>query len=1248
MSRSQPQSNPRHLPKIWGLFLLVLLLSLPGWGAPLRKVTLQLKWYHQFQFAGYYMAQARGLYAAQGLEVEFLEANTQRMPLPAVESGQAEFGVSDMEVFKAYLEGRPLVALGVTFQHSPNVLLALRGSGIHRPSDLAGRRVMFQGGQGLLEAQAMLKAEGINLDKVQARPHSWNLDDLIEGRVDAISAYSTNEPFLLKKRGFEPVQLRPSDYGVDFYGDLLFTTRSMAEQNPALVEAFRKASFQGWEQALANPEEAITLILGLPGVRGRGLTVEKLRYEADRMRELILPGLVDMGHMNPGRLMRIAAQSHYPCTPTQAEQFAWDPPPPPSRVWIRAVGFGALALMLLTAVVSLWILQLRRTVRLRTAELEESRERLRQILDSVDAYIFIKDLEGRYVYANRRVCTLFGLSGQEIVGRCDDEFFSPESLAEIRESDRPVLTLGQAVAREEQSLKGPDGLTRTYWAVKIPLRDGSGKLIGLCGTSTDITERKWAEEALRHSAAQLRTLVDALPDLVWMKDPDGVYLSCNARFERFFGATQAEILGRTDYDFLPRELADCFRDHDRRAMAAGKSLMNEEEITFADDGHREILETVRTPVLGVDGQLLGVLGIGRDITQRKAYEARLEQAQELMAHYLSVAEVMLVALDVDAKIMLLNRKGYEVLGYEEGELTGRDWFKVCLPAEESEAVFSVYRRIVTGDQRPVEDYENHIVRKDGSRRLIAWHNSFLRDKDGQPIGTLSSGEDITERRRGEIALRESEERLRGIFEASDAGILLVSPKGFVEFANLRMAELFGMPLQALIGTPYPELLHPSEQTAGDTRMRQLIQGEICSVSLERHYLRADGRDFWGHLSGRRIENPDGSLKALVGVITDITEQRRMAQEKEDIENHLQQAQKMESLGNLAGGVAHDMNNVLGAILGLASAQLEQLPPGHTTRQTFETIANAAMRGGKMVKGLLNFARQSPAEERELDLNAVIREEVQLLERTTLAKVHLEVHLAEDLPAVRGDVSALTHAIMNLCVNAVDAMPEGGVLRLQTRRLGAEQVEILVEDTGSGMSPEVLARAMDPFFTTKEVGKGTGLGLSMVYSTMKAHQGEMDLESEPGQGTRVRLRLPAHHAEVANSDPGEEPGGPPPAGGRVVLLVDDDELVQQSTEAVLEALGHQPRVVSSGEAGLALLEAGFRPDLVILDMNMPGLGGRGTLPRIRALAPELPVLLATGRADKTALDLVEAHPRVALLSKPFSLRELQARLGEFLG
>ena len=337
-----------------------------------------------------------------------------------------------------------------------------------------------------------------------------------------------------------------------------------------------------------------------------------------------------------------------------------------------------------------------------------------------------------------------------------------------------------------------------------------------------------------------------------------------------------------------------------------------------------------------------------------------------------------------------------------------------------------------------------------------------------------------------------------------------------------------------------------------------------------------------------------------------------------------------------------MNNVLGAILALASVKAMAHPEDSPTRRAFETISAAAERGGEMVRRLLAFARTSPAQDKDVDLNGILREEVLLLERTTLAKVKLELDLEDALAPIRGDAGDLAHAIMNLCINAVDAMPDSGTLILRTRNLAGAWVEVSVEDNGCGMSREVLDQALDPYFTTKPEGQGTGLGLALVYSTVKAHGGTLDVTSRPGQGTIISMRFPACEPQQA-PQPGPAPEAAAPLGSLAVLLVDDDDLLQSSVSMMLEAMGHTVNVAGTGEAALALIQGGLEPQFVLLDMNMPGLGGAATLPLIRALRPDLPVVVATGRADQTALDLVARHAKVALLTKPFSMKELQSQI-----
>ncbi len=354
---------------------------------------------------------------------------------------------------------------------------------------------------------------------------------------------------------------------------------------------------------------------------------------------------------------------------------------------------------------------------------------------------------------------------------------------------------------------------------------------------------------------------------------------------------------------------------------------------------------------------------------------------------------------------------------------------------------------------------------------------------------------------------------------------------------------------------------------------------------------------------------------------------------------LEEVQRLDSLGILAGGIAHDINNVLGAILSLSSAFETLHPPDGPLGKALATITQACLRGRTVVQGLLAFARKQAPEVGLLDLNALVHEVRGLLEHTTLARITVALDLAPGGAPVRGDAGALTHVIMNLCVNALDAMPGGGTLTLRTRS-GEDGARLEVEDTGTGMAPEVLRRAREPFFTTKPMGKGTGLGLAIAFGTLRSHGGTLELRSAPGKGTTVTLLFPP---PGGGDDAAAAPAAPAPAAGRRILLVDDDELVRASVPVLLQRLGHTAETAAGGEEALARLARPPLPDVVILDMRMPGLDGPATLARIRADHPGLPVVLTTGYADPEAMGLAASMGAGSFLKKPFSTEELRASI-----
>jgi len=856
------------------------------------------------------------------------------------------------------------------------------------------------------------------------------------------------------------------------------------------------------------------------------------------------------------------------------------------------------------------------------------------IIGSVQEGIIFHDLELRYQVWNAFMERLTGMPASAVLGRHPSELF-------------PFMRVGGVMARLEQTLAGMTpapiefpyyipATGRSGWAqqTSTPLRDPAGAIIGVIAIVRDITESKQAEMALRESEERYRAQFRLASEGIITHTREGELLEVNEAFARMHGYLPEEMVRGQLKDLDVPDSSQCAAERLDRIMA-GEALTFEVEHRHRD-GHTFPLEVSASAVSS--GGKSVILAFHRDITERKQAELALRDAYQFNDQIIKGAEEGIVVYGMDLKYRVWNPFMERLTGFPASAVLGRHPSEV-FPHLEEQGRFERLERALAGAAVGPGDFPYRFPNT-GKSGWATNDYAPLRNSSGAIIGVIGLVHDITPRKQAENRLTESEERYRTQFNLASEGIIAHNLEGDFLEVNETFARLHGYSRQEMLKMGLKDINLPGLAKMAPERLERLLAGE--SVTFEVRHLHKDGHVIPLEVVAGVVLS--GGQSVILAFHRDITERKQIEEERAKVEARLRQSERIESLGLLAGGVAHDMNNVLGAILGLATASQASPPAGPAVQKAFDTIAKAAVRGGEMVKSLLALARQSPDEERDLDLNAILWEEAHLLEHTTLAKVRLDLVLAPDLLPIRGDEGALTHAIMNLCVNAVDAMPDNGTLTLRTRNLDLDWVEVMVEDTGDGMTGEVLARALDPFFTTKPVGKGTGLGLSMVYSTVKAHHGRMDIESEPGLGTRVRMRFPACGRGAGAPPIGEDPRPAPAAAGLKVLLVDDDELIQSTIQMILEVLGHAATLVASGEEALAAIEAGLRPDVVILDLNMPGLGGAGTLPRLRALLPEVPVLLATGRADQSALDLAASFPGVALLAKPFSMADLQKHIG----
>ncbi len=402
----------------------------------------------------------------------------------------------------------------------------------------------------------------------------------------------------------------------------------------------------------------------------------------------------------------------------------------------------------------------------------------------------------------------------------DDIGYFRESVAESARD----LTLWHSTFRWQHPSKGE------IWVEgqSSPQREADGSVLWH-GFIQDVTQRKRNEDILKRERGFVKTLIQTLPDLVWLKDPEGVYLACNPRFERCYGAREAGIVGRTDYDFVDRELADFFREKDRAAIAAGGPSANEEELIFADDGHRELVETIKTPMHDAQGQLIGVLGISRDITAAHRDREALREERDRSQRYLDTVQTLIVALDAEGRITMINRWGRELLGYEESELLTRKWFETCLPQPSGMAeVYPLFQRIMAGDLHSAEHYENPVQCRDGRQRHIAWSSATLADGEGRIVGILSSGDDITARKRDEAALALEARRAEAMLQLPQAAEQL----GEAEFMQrgMELAEDLTASEIAFI-----HFVHDDEETIELVTWSRRTLGYYCKAAYDSHY-----------------------------------------------------------------------------------------------------------------------------------------------------------------------------------------------------------------------------------------------------------------------------------------------------------------------------------------------------------------------------------------------------------------------------
>jgi PAS domain S-box-containing protein len=888
--------------------------------------------------------------------------------------------------------------------------------------------------------------------------------------------------------------------------------------------------------------------------------------------------------------------------------------------------------------------------------LEQERATLRVLIDNLPDGVFLKDRESRFLFVNQFIAELMGVPDPATLqGKTDHDFYPKKVADALLAEERIVITTRQKLLNKEES-RPVSGKLRYILTSKVPILDARGEVTGLLGITRDITEHHKLEENLQRERSLLLTLINSLPDYVYMKDRNSRFILTNKAQAALVGASDPkELVGKTDHDFVPKELADRYRTDDVRIIESGIGETNIEEPSQAAEGTmmRSVL-TTKVPIFNAAGMVSGLVGISHDITERK----ELEKKNQQLATFVQSSDDAIVASDLDHRIIVWNEGAKHLYGYSAEEIIDSPTSQLIPPDLEEET--QRMRERVLHDEARVR-CETIRLRKDGAKIFVDLILSAIRNEKGGIVGIASIARDITDRKRAEEALRISEQRFRGIFQHSALGMAIVSPNSYFLQANDAFCTMLGYTETELRERTFLEVTFSEDWPIGSENVRRSLAGEIDSFHFEKRYIHKNGTVVWGLVSSSLIRNAQNTPLHFITQVQDITVRKQVEEEKAKLQAQLSQAQKMESVGRLAGGVAHDFNNMLLVILGHTEMALERLDLAHPLHADLEEVHKAAERSAGLTRQLLAFARKQTVAPRVLDLNQIVEGMLTMLQRLVGENVHLAWRPKADLWPIRVDPSQLDQILTNLCINSRDAIADVGSIAIETDNsaideaycadhLGfkpGEYVQLAVTDDGCGMDKETVSHLFEPFFTTKGAGKGTGLGLATVYGIVKQNDGFINVYSELDHGTRFTIYLPRHSSETEQAQR-QETEGLALRGQETILLVEDEPASLRLIGKMLEEQGYTVLAANTpGEAIRLAKEHDGEIHLLMTDLIMPEMNGRDLARNLLSLFPRLKRLFASGYTANVIAHQGVLDEGVHFIQKPFSKKDLAAKVREAL-
>ncbi len=791
--------------------------------------------------------------------------------------------------------------------------------------------------------------------------------------------------------------------------------------------------------------------------------------------------------------------------------------------------------------------------------------------------------------------------------------------------------------------------------------DGVGGVLVIC---TETTQNVLAQQRLAAEVARQRRVFERAPGfIVVLRGPEHRFEFTNEAYRRMFG--ERDLLGKTVRDALPEIEGQGFFELLNTVYATGERFVGHQHVirlqnTPDSRPDERFLDFVYEPMRDEAGQITGIFVEGHDVTERRRAEIALQDLNNKLEQRVEErtrerdrlwqnSQDLLAVLDFEGIVHSVSPSVVTILGYAPDDIVGRSVFELVHP----EYVQATEATLAQAAVAELPAHDNLYRHKNGGYRWISWASA--------PEGGLiyATGRDVTAEREAARALERSQAQLRTIFETSYQLQGLLAVDGTLLDANATALAVIGAELADVVGKPFWE----TPWFTATPGMPELVRTAVSAA--------AGGEDFRQEISVnmttglrsydatiRPIRDRQGAVIAIVPEAADITE-RRQAEEA------LRQSQKMEAVGQLTGGVAHDFNNLLTAIMGSLELLQARMAQGRIDDCSgyIKTAQGASRRAAALTHRLLAFSRRQTLDPKAVEVNHLVHGMDELVRRTVGPAIGVEVAAAPGLWTTRVDPNQLESALLNLCINARDAMPHGGRLRIETANRWLDEdaarqcelppgqyVSLAVSDTGTGMSPAVAARAFDPFFTTKPIGQGTGLGLSMIYGFARQSGGQVRISSEPGRGTTVCIYLPRHMGKAEAADTPIDPavGVPRAPHGETVLIVDDEPLVRMLITEILGDEGYAVIEAADGASGLRVLQSDARIDLLITDVGLPeGMNGRQVADAGRMLRPGLRVLFITGYADGAVIGDGHLEPGMHVLTKPFAMQALASRVRDLL-